>query len=113
MKNLESTVVTSEEPTEDEIRDYAEHLYQQSGCLPGRDLDNWLEAKACLEANIPKEHAHRRLVLHQRAEELATGTTASGGTAPSFRGSDRSTQNAGTVMLRSPSEGRAAGTRTP
>ena len=52
-------------PTEDEIRDYAYHLYQQSGCIPGRDVDNWLEAKACLEANIPRQHAHARLHRHR------------------------------------------------
>lgn len=49
------------EPTEDDIRDYAYHLYEQSGCIPGRDIDNWLEARACLLANIPTGHVHRRL----------------------------------------------------
>jgi hypothetical protein len=52
------------EPSEELIRDYAEHLYEQSGRIPGRDLDNWLEARACLEANIPKLHSHRRLHRH-------------------------------------------------
>jgi len=51
-------------PTEDEIRDYAHHLYVQSGCVPGRDMDHWLEAETCLLANIPKEHAHTRLHRH-------------------------------------------------
>lgn len=37
------------EPDEELIRDYARHLYEQSGRIPGRDLDNWFEAKACLE----------------------------------------------------------------
>lgn len=50
--------------TEDDIRSYAEHLYEQSGCIPGRDLDNWLEAKACLQANVPREQSHRRLHEH-------------------------------------------------
>jgi hypothetical protein len=49
------------EPTEEEIRDYAYHLYQQSGCTPGHDLDNWLEAKACLEASISPQHTRVRL----------------------------------------------------
>jgi hypothetical protein len=39
--------------TEEDIRDYAYHLYVQSGCAPGRDLDHWLEAMACLIACIP------------------------------------------------------------
>lgn len=37
-------------PTEAEVRDLAYHLYEQSGCTPGRDLDNWLEASAVLQA---------------------------------------------------------------
>ncbi len=38
-------------PCTDKIRDYAFHLYEQSGCVQGRDLDNWLEASACLHAH--------------------------------------------------------------
>jgi hypothetical protein len=37
-------------PTEAEIRAYAHQLYIQSGGLPGRDLENWLEAEAYLTA---------------------------------------------------------------
>jgi hypothetical protein len=50
--------------TEDDIRDYAYHLYEQNGCASGRDLDNWLEAKACLSANIPRHQTHTRLHDH-------------------------------------------------
>ena len=50
--------------TEDDIRSYAEHLWEQSGRIPGRDLDNWLEAKACLESNVPQHQSHRRLHEH-------------------------------------------------
>jgi hypothetical protein len=50
--------------SEDDIRGYAEHLYEQSGRIPGHDLDNWLEAKACLEANVPRHASHRRLHHH-------------------------------------------------
>lgn len=57
--------VPSASPTppisEDDIRGYAYHLYVQSGCIPGRDLDNWLEAKACLSACIPMSESHARL----------------------------------------------------
>lgn len=52
------------EPNEEVVREYAEHLYEQSGRIPGRDLDNWLEAKACLEANIPRHQSHTRLQRH-------------------------------------------------
>ena len=38
----------------DDLLDYAYHLYVQSGCISDRDLDNWLEAEACIGANSPK-----------------------------------------------------------
>ena len=56
-----------QEPGEDAIRDYAYHLYQQGGGTPGRDLDDWLEARACLKANIPPHCSHSRLHLHVNA----------------------------------------------
>jgi GNAT superfamily N-acetyltransferase len=37
-------------PTEAEIREYARQLYRKSGCVPGRDHENWLEAEAHLTA---------------------------------------------------------------
>lgn len=51
---------TPVEPDEETVRDYARHLYEQSGRLPGRDLENWLEAKRCVEASmqLPRS-AHR------------------------------------------------------
>lgn len=33
------------EKLEEEIRRVAYEIYVQSGCIPGRDLDNWLEAE--------------------------------------------------------------------
>ncbi|MGB9822326.1 DUF2934 domain-containing protein [Thermodesulfovibrio sp.] len=33
------------ERLEEEIRQVAYELYVKSGCIPGRDLDNWLEAE--------------------------------------------------------------------
>lgn len=70
MKTKSVGVRVHEELDEDVIRDYAQHLYEQSGRIPGRDLDNWLEAKACLEANIPREHAHKRLQRHLSSAEI-------------------------------------------
>jgi hypothetical protein len=52
-------------PSEKAIRDYAYHLFEQSGRAPGHDLDHWLEAEACLRANIPQHAAHARLRLFQ------------------------------------------------
>jgi hypothetical protein len=57
--------VSAEPVNEAEIRDYAYHLYDQSGFAAGRDLDNWLEAKACLSSGIPKSESHLR--LHQNS----------------------------------------------
>jgi hypothetical protein len=59
------TSASSDPPSEDEIRDYAYHLYDQTGYVAGRDLDNWLEAKACLSSGIPKSESHIR--LHQNS----------------------------------------------
>ena len=67
-KKNKAAVALPRQPTDDEIRDYAYHLYQQGGCVPGHDLDNWLEAKACLEANIPQSHTRARLHRHRHPE---------------------------------------------
>ncbi len=52
------------EPSEDDIRSYAYHLYAQSNRAPGQAVDNWLEAKACLKANIPSHQSRTRLHRH-------------------------------------------------
>jgi len=53
--------------SDDAIRAYAQHLFEQSGRIPDRDLENWLEAKACLEANLTREESHVRLHRHREA----------------------------------------------
>ena len=76
MKNQSPACPTA--PTEDDIRDYAYHLYQQSSCVPGHDVDNWLEATACLKANIPAHCSHSRLHQHvngPKNDELHTVST--------------------------------------
>ena len=55
-------------PTDDEIRDYALHLFQQSGCVPGLYLENWLEARLCLEANLTKRYAQARVRRRRRPQ---------------------------------------------
>ena len=37
-------------PTHEEIAQRARAIYEQTGCVPGRDLENWLEAEAQLMA---------------------------------------------------------------
>ncbi len=50
--------------SEADIRAYAFHLYQEDSCTPGQDLANWLEATACLRANIPPHQSGTRLHQH-------------------------------------------------
>jgi hypothetical protein len=40
------------EPSEEEIRRCAFQLYEQSGCRPGHDVADWLEASAGLKNSI-------------------------------------------------------------
>jgi hypothetical protein len=61
MKRKPAKIRVRHEPDEELIRDYARHLWEQGGRVPGHDLDYWLEAKACLAANIPRHRSHARL----------------------------------------------------
>ena len=57
--------------SEAEIRDYANHLFEQRGSVHGHDHDDWLEAEACLSANIPKESLRTRMHHHSQITERA------------------------------------------
>jgi len=71
MKDKSVSPFTLPQLREEDIRDYADHLYQQANCVPGHDLDNGREATAGLKANIP---AHRSGVrLHQHVNEPEIG----------------------------------------
>ena len=65
MKKKSPSPIVLAGPSENEIREYAFHLYQLSNCAPDRDLDNWLDATACLKANIPTHQAGRHLHQHR------------------------------------------------
>ena len=65
------TSATAASPSEVEIREYARHLYVQRGSLNGYDCDDWLEAEACLRANIPKESSRTRMHHHSQITERA------------------------------------------
>jgi len=69
MKNKSIRPLVLSKPSEDDIRDYAYHLYEQSSCATGHDLDNWLEATACLQANIPLHRSGTRLHQHINGPE--------------------------------------------
>lgn len=57
-------------PTEAEIRERAYRLYEQSGRVPGRDLEHWLKAEAELRKSSPvipaKWQWHYRTLQHIR-----------------------------------------------
>jgi hypothetical protein len=62
---------TAPKPSEDEVRDYANHLYFQRGSADGHDCDDWLEAEACLAANIPREFSRTRMHHHTQVTDRA------------------------------------------
>jgi len=62
---------TAAQPSEDEIRDYANHLYVQHGSVDGHDCADWLEAEACLRASVPKELTRTRMHHHTQITERA------------------------------------------
>ena len=113
MKKREKiSVPPSRELVEDEIRDYAYHLYEQSGCLPHHDLENWLEAKACLEANVRKQPAHGRLHRHGHPEaveavEIAIKAQGDPQFDASGRASDDGIHVERVVVMRVPGDSRA------
>ncbi len=44
-------------PTEEQIRTYAYELYVKSGCKPGRELKNWLDAERELKQMPERDDA--------------------------------------------------------
>ena len=61
----------SHQPTEHEIREYAYHLYVQRGCTLGHEVEDWIEAHACLCDNISPDTArtNERHVRHSAATQ--------------------------------------------
>ena len=72
MKNISRFPLMPSKPSEDDIRTCAYYLYEQSNCAQGRDLENWLEAIARLEAATPAQqsqsngHHHHRVSASRR-----------------------------------------------
>ena len=69
--SLKQPSATAPQPSEDEIRDYAKHLYVQRGSLNGHDYDDWLEAEACFGANFPKGSSRTRMHHHTQITDRA------------------------------------------
>ena len=50
------------EPTDEDVRKAAYLLYIASGCVPGRDLENWLTARSHLvNSEFPRDENGRKL----------------------------------------------------
>lgn len=52
-KKMKPVVSYSSEQLTEMIRKKARELYEKSGCKPGRDLDNWLEAERIVRSKYP------------------------------------------------------------
>ncbi len=76
MKHNPTLPLVTPTPRESDVREYAFHLYEQSNCAPGHDLDNWLEATACLQTNIPYHRSATRLHAHVNQLELDKANAA-------------------------------------
>lgn len=89
MTNTPEAASVALHPTEAEIRAYAHQLYIHSGWVPGRDLENWLEAEAYLTAlakyGLDRDRAtpafrspgHRPLARAPRASRASLAKAAS------------------------------------
>ena len=65
------TSAPASEPSTEEIREYAKHLYVQRGSQNGYAHDDWLEAEACLRSRIPMESSRTRMHHHTQITERA------------------------------------------
>jgi len=66
-------------PTHEEIAGRARAIYEKSGRLPGRDLDNWLQAEAELRGNH-KNSATQRPERREPASAPSRSPAVSEGT---------------------------------
>lgn len=60
----------------DDLRDYAFHLYVQSGCDETRKVECWTEARLCLDARIPTTAMGTRT---RSGNPSSTSNTSDGG----------------------------------
>ena len=68
MKNKSAPHLVSSKPSDDEIRDFAYHLFEQGDHAPGQDLAHWFEASAFLSSNQAPQHhgTHHNPPIKQR-----------------------------------------------
>ena len=79
MKKYANSPADPPQITDDDIRSYAYHLYEQSGRAPNRDLENWLEAKACLLARARTKKSTLSVVAQHPAQPRALEVVSGGG----------------------------------
>ena len=79
MKNNLTLSPVRPAPNDEDVRDYACHVYEQSRCVAGHDFANWLEAIAGFKANIPAHRSHNRLHWPVTAVELGDVCASSAG----------------------------------
>jgi len=65
------------EKLEEEIRQVAYELYVKSGCIPGRDLDNWLEAERIVLAKYESEEISGCCESEEKPKRKRAGKKAS------------------------------------
>lgn len=69
---------TFQQPTDEEIARYAYYLWESEGCVHGRDMDYWLQAKAHLtttreyEAGLLKNAPSPQKAPVKGQQEIAT-----------------------------------------
>ncbi len=59
------------ESTEEMIRIRAHELYEQRGCEPGHDLDDWLQAEAEIAGKKPPNKADSPTKLQAKLHRVA------------------------------------------
>lgn len=55
------SLASEPEPTEAEIQKAAYYIWLAGGCLPGRDLENWLAAREYLKHHHGRGAAHAKV----------------------------------------------------
>lgn len=50
-----NTAAMAREDVEQKIRKKAQEIWEKTGCKPGHDLENWLQAERIVKAQLKKQ----------------------------------------------------------
>jgi len=77
MKNKAHRPPELSQPSDEDIRLYAYHIYERNHCTPGHDLAHWFEAAAFLRSNPPfhRNGAHHNPPIHGPAHKEHSGVS--------------------------------------